>query len=94
MSGISGHADMNMILDWIKNIETPPKMVFVNHGGDGVCDTFAEKITKKDRRICVVTDSGVPKEYATTVASAAKETITRAKNNIALFITISFQFQK
>ncbi len=47
MDGISGHADMNMLLDWLKNLESSPKMVFVNHGGDGVCDTFAEKIVKK-----------------------------------------------
>jgi metallo-beta-lactamase family protein len=47
MSGISGHADMNMLLDWLRNIKASPKMIFVNHGGDGVCDSFAEKITKK-----------------------------------------------
>lgn len=47
MDGISGHADMNMLIDWLKNIKNSPKMVFVNHGSDGVCDTFAEKIAKK-----------------------------------------------
>lgn len=30
----------------------------------GAIDLAAEKITKKDRRVCVVTDSGVPKEYS------------------------------
>jgi metallo-beta-lactamase family protein len=47
MDGISGHADMNMLLDWLKNLKTSPEMVFVNHGNDGVCDEFAEKIRKK-----------------------------------------------
>lgn len=47
MDGISGHADMNMLIDWLGNIKNSPKMVFVNHGGDGVCDSFAERITKK-----------------------------------------------
>lgn len=30
----------------------------------GAIDLAAEKILKKDRKVCVVTDSGVPKEYA------------------------------
>ena len=30
----------------------------------GAIGLAAEKITKKDRRVCVVTDSGVPKEYS------------------------------
>lgn len=30
----------------------------------GAIDRAAEKIMKKDRRVCVVTDSGVPKEYS------------------------------
>ncbi len=30
----------------------------------GAIDLAAEKIIKKDRKVCVVTDSGVPKEYA------------------------------
>ncbi len=47
MVGISGHADMNMLLGWLGNLKNSPEMVFVNHGNDGVCDTFAEKITKK-----------------------------------------------
>ena len=44
MDGISGHADKNMLLNWLKNIETPPKKVFVNHGSDAVCDRFAADI--------------------------------------------------
>ncbi|MBE6648373.1 MAG: MBL fold metallo-hydrolase [Ruminococcaceae bacterium] len=47
IDGISGHADMNMLLDWLSNLNKSPEMVFVNHGGDGVCDSFAEKIVKK-----------------------------------------------
>ncbi len=43
MDGISGHADKQMLLDWLKCAS--PKRVFVNHGDDAVCDTFAENIT-------------------------------------------------
>ena len=43
MAGISGHADMEMMLYWLSNIKEPRK-VFVNHGDDQVCDRFADTI--------------------------------------------------
>ena len=43
MAGISGHADMEMMLYWLSNIKAPRK-VFVNHGDDQVCDRFADTI--------------------------------------------------
>lgn len=46
MAGISGHADENMLLDWLKNITPSPERVFVNHGNDNVCDEFALEIAK------------------------------------------------
>ncbi|MBP3481523.1 MAG: MBL fold metallo-hydrolase [Clostridia bacterium] len=44
MDGISGHADKNMLLDWLKNLKNKPETVFVNHGDDTVCDEFAGEI--------------------------------------------------
>lgn len=44
LSGISGHADRDMLLDWLGHLQAPPESVFVNHGNDTVCDSFAEKI--------------------------------------------------
>ncbi|MCQ2404520.1 MAG: MBL fold metallo-hydrolase [Clostridia bacterium] len=46
MSGISGHADRDMLLGWLKNITPAPKQVFVNHGEDTVCDLFASTVTE------------------------------------------------
>lgn len=45
VAGISGHADQPMMLDWLRGMKKRPVHVFVNHGEDDVCDTFAEKIT-------------------------------------------------
>lgn len=45
MDGISGHADKNMLLDWLSALKNTPEAVFVNHGADEVCDEFAEEIT-------------------------------------------------
>ncbi len=44
LGGVSGHADINGLMTWIKNFETKPKHVFVCHGDDGVCDSFAAKV--------------------------------------------------
>ncbi len=44
MDGISGHADRDMLLSWLGNLEKAPRLVFVNHGNDTVCDELATKI--------------------------------------------------
>ncbi len=44
LSDISGHADKDMLLDWLANIKQPPRKVFVNHGDDEVCEIFAGHI--------------------------------------------------
>lgn len=47
LAGTSGHADRDMLLGWLGNIEPRPKKVFVNHGDDNVCDLFAGQIREK-----------------------------------------------
>lgn len=47
LDGISGHADKNMLLGWLKNLSAAPTKVFVNHGDDAVCDAFAESIERE-----------------------------------------------
>lgn len=45
LSGISGHADRDMMIDWLGGMTRKPQKIFVNHGDDEVCDTFATHIT-------------------------------------------------
>ncbi len=45
--GISGHADRDMMLDWLSKMPNPPKRIFVNHGEDMVCDSFSQTIYNK-----------------------------------------------
>lgn len=47
LEGISGHADRNMLLDWLGGMDRSPQRVFVNHGDDRVCDDFADAIREK-----------------------------------------------
>ncbi len=46
LAGISGHADRDMLLSWLSSMEMEPKMVFVNHGDEKVCESFALLIEK------------------------------------------------
>ena len=44
LPGISGHGDKNKLLQWVGALERKPTKVFVVHGDDGVCDSFAKMI--------------------------------------------------
>ena len=44
MPGISGHADVNGLLDWAKAFEEKPQKVFVTHGEDTVTEIFAKRL--------------------------------------------------
>ncbi len=47
LEGISGHADMNGLINWLSGFEKKPGYVFVNHGDDDSCSGFAKIITEK-----------------------------------------------
>lgn len=49
LEGISGHADRDMLLNWLDAMEPKPRQVFVNHGDDQVCDLFAEAVRQRLR---------------------------------------------
>lgn len=47
LAGISGHADRDMLLGWLGSVTPAPRQVYVNHGDDFICDSFAQTITNK-----------------------------------------------
>ena len=47
IKGISGHADRNGLLNWLKGFEKKPDRVIVVHGEDTVTDAFAETVEKE-----------------------------------------------
>ena len=47
LEGISAHADMFRLVDWIASMKKRPTRVYVNHGSDGVCDSFAKTVTER-----------------------------------------------
>lgn len=54
LAGLSGHADKNGLIEWITAFEEKPRKVFVVHGEDSVCTSFAE---------CLMVEHGI-KAYA------------------------------
>lgn len=46
LKGVSGHADMKGLIQWLGGFETPIEHVFVVHGEDTVTDEFAKTITE------------------------------------------------
>ncbi len=42
LAGVSGHADKKGLLEWITHFAQKPKKVFVVHGEDLVCESFAK----------------------------------------------------
>lgn len=47
LKGISGHADMKGLLDWLAGFESEVSHVFVVHGEDAVTDEFAKTVTER-----------------------------------------------
>lgn len=54
LQGLSGHADKNGLIDWVQGFKEKPRRVFVVHGEDSVCTSFAE---------CLMIEHGI-KAYA------------------------------
>ena len=42
LHGTSGHADQQGLLNWVKGFTACPGTIFVNHGDENACETFAE----------------------------------------------------
>lgn len=47
MPGISGHADVNGLIDWVKAFREMPQKVFVTHGEDTVTEIFARRLKEE-----------------------------------------------
>ena len=42
--GLSAHGDQNDLLDWISDLETAPKRIFIVHGEKQASDAFRVKL--------------------------------------------------
>lgn len=58
LQGISGHADKSILLRWLSGFEQKPEAVFVNHGNDTVCDTFAATVQQELGCLAIAPYSG------------------------------------
>jgi metallo-beta-lactamase family protein len=58
LPGISGHADRDHLVEWVRGIEEKPEQVFVVHGQDTVTDHFAAFLTEETGISAVAPYSG------------------------------------
>ncbi|MDD4689635.1 MAG: MBL fold metallo-hydrolase [Eubacteriales bacterium] len=98
--GISGHADRDMLLGWIGSLEKPPKRVFVNHGDDIICDSFAQTIQNKFQFDAIAPYSGDEYDLVTgertkygKIIKLTKVTEGRKRANIA-YEKLIYAFQR
>lgn len=47
LPGVSGHADKEGLMEWIRALEEKPKMVFVTHGEDKVTELFRDRLKEE-----------------------------------------------
>lgn len=75
LPGISGHADQEHLLQWVKAFKNTPKRVFVVHGEDKVCDIFADLVTKETGIAAIAPYSGdvYDLETNTCIAQGSRE---------------------
>ena len=77
LTGISGHADKNGLIDWIEGFETKPKKVFIVHGEDLVTMSFAD---------CLKDEHGIDAfaPYSGTVFNLTTETFEKITEPVAV----------
>jgi metallo-beta-lactamase family protein len=47
LDGLSGHADKNGLIEWVEGFKSRPRRVFVVHGEDSVCTSFAQCLSEE-----------------------------------------------
>ena len=80
MRGISGHADVNGLLDWIGAYEEKPKKVFVTHGDDEVTEIFARRLREEKGLDAVAPFSGTEFDLAADVCTYESRGVRKAKS--------------
>lgn len=58
LEGVSGHADREGLLKWIKQFNPKPNQVFVVHGDDTICEQFAKTLREELNMNAVAPFSG------------------------------------
>lgn len=65
LDGVSGHADKDGLLRWVNSFEPKPKVVFVVHGEDGVCDSFTKCLIDENGLNAIAPFSGAAYDLVT-----------------------------
>lgn len=58
IKGFSGHADKNVLLDWVGEFKSKPKTIFITHGEIEAATELSEEINRKYKIKTVIPDIG------------------------------------
>ncbi len=83
LPGLSGHADKKKLLEWIGAFESPLKRVFVVHGDDEVCESFAECLREEKHLEAIAPYSGdiFDLKLNTRIAEGSREIVQKKKKS-------------
>lgn len=84
MQGISGHADVNGLLDWIGAFEEKPAKVFVTHGDDEVTEIFARRLREEKGLDAVAPFSGTEYDLGADVCVYEAQGVRTRKTSTSL----------
>ncbi len=82
MPGISGHADKKGLLEWVAGFKTKPQHIFVNHGEDEACESFAQCLREEYGHNASAPFSGTSYDLLTDSAVTLTEAVPIVKPHI------------
>lgn len=85
LAGVSGHADQQGLITWLRAMNPKPERVFIVHGEDTVCDNFAHLLHKEYGYHTEAPYSGSSFDLAQNVwiTQAAPRPIVRGKSSVS-----------
>jgi len=91
LKGVSGHADKEGLLNWMKGFKNRPDRVFVVHGDDDVTEKFADTITEEFGLDAYAPFSGTEFDLATNCITYEAQGIRIAKTEKRRTVSAVFE---
>ena len=83
LAGLSGHADKNGLIAWIQGFEEKPQRVFIVHGEDMVCSSFAQCLKHEYGYHTYAPYSGTEVDLLTNIITYEAEGVPIKKKKVA-----------
>jgi metallo-beta-lactamase family protein len=84
LQGLSGHADKNGLLDWVKGFKKPPKEILLVHGDEEARTSFKESLAAEGykARVMRTGEKYIINDFETKVTVNVKDKITKLMDSL------------